>query len=80
MNSNDFFDVVIVGAAVPKITGRYFHLLNVGGRIFVVEGQGNAMQAKLITRISEHKWETQSLFETHLDTMQGLEAVESFKF
>jgi len=79
-NSNDFFDVVIVGAAVPKITGRYFHLLNVGGRIFVVEGQGNAMQAKLITRISEHKWETQSLFETHLDTMQGLEVVESFEF
>lgn len=79
-NSNDFFDVVIVGAAVPKITGRYFHLLNVGGRIFVVEGQGNAMQAKLITRISEHKWKTQSLFETHLDTMQGLEVVESFEF
>jgi len=79
-NSNDFFDVVIVGSAVPKITGRYFHLLNVGGRIFVVEGTGNAMQAKLITRISEHKWETQSLFETHLDTMQGLETAESFKF
>nr|MCS5591825.1 protein-L-isoaspartate O-methyltransferase [Gammaproteobacteria bacterium] len=69
-NSNDFFDVVIVGAAVPKITGRYFHLLNVGGRIFVIEGTGNAMQAKLITRISEHKWDTQSLFETHLDAMQ----------
>jgi len=79
-NSNDFFDVVIVGAAVPKITGRYFHLLNVGGRIFVVEGQGNAMRAKLITRISEHKWETQSLFETHLDTMQGLESTKTFKF
>jgi protein-L-isoaspartate(D-aspartate) O-methyltransferase len=79
-NSNDFFDVVIVGAAVPKITGRYFHLLNVGGRIFVIEGTGNAMQAKLITRISEHKWNTQSLFETHLDTMQGLEPSKSFEF
>jgi protein-L-isoaspartate(D-aspartate) O-methyltransferase len=55
-------------------------LLNVGGRIFVVEGQGNAMHAKLITRISEHKWGTQSLFETHLDAMQGLEAAESFEF
>jgi protein-L-isoaspartate(D-aspartate) O-methyltransferase len=32
--------VVIVGSAVPDITGRYFHLLNVGGRIFVVEGKG----------------------------------------
>ncbi len=79
-SSNDFFDVVIVGAAVPKITGRYFHLLNVGGRIFVVEGQGNAMSAKLITRMSEHKWETKTLFETHLDTMQGLESSEKFEF
>lgn len=78
--SNDFFDVVIVGSSVPKITGRYCHLLNVGGRIFVVEGTGNAMQAKLITRISEHEWKTKSLFETHLDTMQGLEPVEQFEF
>ena len=78
--SNDFFDVVVVGSSVPKITGRYFHLLNVGGRIFVVEGTGSAMHAKVITRISEHKWETQSLFETHLDTMQGVEATEGFEF
>ncbi len=78
--SNDFFDVVIVGSAVPEITGRYFHLLNVGGRIFVVEGKGNAMTAKLITRISEHEWETEALFETHLSTMQGLEAIKSFEF
>jgi len=79
-SSNDFFDVVMVGAAVPKITGRYFHLLNVGGRVFVVEGQGNAMSAKLITRMSEHKWETKTLFETHLDAMQGLESSENFEF
>jgi protein-L-isoaspartate(D-aspartate) O-methyltransferase len=78
--SNDFFDVVIVGSAVPEITGRYFHLLNVGGRIFVVEGRGNAMSAKLITRISEHEWETEALFETHLITMQGLETTTSFEF
>ncbi|EEZ80101.1 MAG: protein-L-isoaspartate O-methyltransferase [Candidatus Thioglobus sp.] len=79
-SSNDFFDVVVVSSAVPKITGRYFHLLNVGGRIFVVEGKGKNMSAKLITRLSEHKWETKSLFETRLDTMQGLESNASFEF
>lgn len=78
--SNDFFDVVIVGSAVPEVTGRYFHLLNVGGRIFVVEGTGNVMSAKLITRINEHEWETKVLFETRLSTMQGLETTKSFKF
>jgi len=79
-HSDNFFDVVFVGASVPKITGRYFHLLNVGGRIFVVEGEGFSMHAKLITRISEHKWETESLFETQLDAMQGLETGDSFEF
>ncbi len=78
--SNDFFDVVVVGSAVPKITGRYFHLVNVGGRIFVVEGSGNVMSAKLITRINEHEWKTESLFETHLDTMQGLKSSTGFEF
>ncbi|MBW5290124.1 MAG: Protein-L-isoaspartate O-methyltransferase [Candidatus Ruthia sp. Asou_11_S2] len=79
-HSDDFFDVVIVGSSVPKITGRYFHLLNVGGRIFVIEGAGNIMSAKLITRISEYKWDTKSLFETQLDPMQGLESSASFEF
>jgi protein-L-isoaspartate(D-aspartate) O-methyltransferase len=78
--STDFFDVVIIGTSVPKITGRFFHLLNVGGRIFVVEGSGKAMSAKVITRLSEHKWETKSLFETQLSVMLGLEKTAKFEF
>jgi protein-L-isoaspartate(D-aspartate) O-methyltransferase len=75
-----FFDVVVVGASVPKITGRYFHLLKVGGRIFVIEGAGSAMSAKLITRLSESEWRTESLFEIHLDTMLGLSPAKAFSF
>jgi protein-L-isoaspartate(D-aspartate) O-methyltransferase len=55
-------------------------LLNVGGRIFVVEGSGKAMSAKVITRLSEHKWETKSLFETQLNVMLGLEKTAKFEF
>ncbi|MBC8494493.1 MAG: protein-L-isoaspartate O-methyltransferase [Candidatus Thioglobus sp.] len=78
--STDFYDVVVISTSVPKITGRFFHLLNVGGRIFVVEGTGKTMSAKIITRLSEHKWETKSLFETQLDVMQGLETAAKFEF
>ncbi|ALE52300.1 protein-L-isoaspartate(D-aspartate) O-methyltransferase [Candidatus Thioglobus autotrophicus] len=78
--STDFFDVVVISTSVPKITGRFFHLLNVGGRIFVVEGTGKAMSAKVVTRLSEHKWETKSLFETQLDVMRGLETPAKFEF
>jgi protein-L-isoaspartate(D-aspartate) O-methyltransferase len=72
--------LILSALSFSDITGRYFHLLNVGGRIFVVEGKGNAMTAKLITRISEHEWETEALFETHLNTMQGLETTKNFEF
>ena len=78
--STEFLDVVVISTSVPKITGRFFHLLNVGGRIFVVEGSGKAMSAKVITRLSEHKWTTKSLFETQLDVMQGLEKSAEFEF
>jgi protein-L-isoaspartate(D-aspartate) O-methyltransferase len=78
--STNFYDVVVISTSVPKITGRFFHLLNVGGRIFVIEGVGKAMSAKIITRLSEHKWATKSLFETQLDVMQGLETTAKFEF
>ncbi|BAF61970.1 protein-L-isoaspartate O-methyltransferase family protein [Candidatus Vesicomyidisocius calyptogenae] len=77
---NDFFNVVIISSSVPKITGYYFHLLNIGGRIFVIEGTKNIMSAKLITRISKNKWDTKSLFETQLDAMRGLESSNNFEF
>lgn len=75
-----FFDAVLVGASVPKIIGRYFHVMKVGGRVFVVEGLGSVMTAKLITRTSEDNWQTKSLFETRLDTMLGLKNVKPFSF
>jgi protein-L-isoaspartate(D-aspartate) O-methyltransferase len=76
----EFFDVVVVGASVPKITGRYFHLLNVGGRIFVIEGVGKVMSAKLIIRLGQDEWETKSLFETTIEAMVGLEKPVEFQF
>lgn len=77
---DDFFDVVVVSASVVKVSKYYLHLLNIGGRIFVVEGVKDDMSAKLITRINEDKWTTKSLFETHLEPMLGLPVVDNFEF
>ena len=80
INNKDFFDVVLVGASIPKVTDKYLHLLSVYGRIFVIEGKKSPMQAKLITRINDIKWRTKTLFETELKTMQGLKQTNEFKF
>ncbi len=77
---NDFYDVVIVEASVPKISPSYMHLLSVGGRMFIVVGEGNTMSAMLITRTSEHKWETKSLFDTHIDPLIGMQPPQKFEF
>ncbi len=75
-----FFDVVVIGCAIPKVTRMYFHLLNINGRMFVVEGVSKSMQAKLITRTSDKDWQTEVLFETQLSIMQGLQPTVKFIF
>jgi protein-L-isoaspartate(D-aspartate) O-methyltransferase len=80
LDINDFFDIIIVGSAMPQINQNYLYLLNTNGKMFVVEGEYNAMSAKLITRISKDKWQYKSLFETNINTMQGLAKKASFKF
>jgi protein-L-isoaspartate(D-aspartate) O-methyltransferase len=77
---DNFFGVVVVEASVPKISSNYMHLLSVGGRMFIVEGEDNAMTAKLITRTSEDKWTTKSLFETHIDPLIGSQLKQEFEF
>ena len=80
INTPDFFDIVIISCAVPEITGRYFHLLKVGGKIFVVEGENISAQAKIITRKNDKDWQTKTLFETQLKVMVGLETKQKFNF
>jgi protein-L-isoaspartate(D-aspartate) O-methyltransferase len=80
VHTPDTFDTIIVSCAIPQIDKNYFDLLNLGGRIFIFESKGQYAQAKIITRISETKWQTKTLFDTQLELMQGLEKKESFKF
>ncbi len=74
------FDVLVIETALPKISKIFLKLLKYGGRAFVVEGHGNCMAAKVIVRNGRNKWQTTTLFETHLETMQGLEKKIKFEF
>ena len=79
-SANNFFDIIVIGSAMPKISKNYLHILNIEGRIFVIEGNGNIMTAKLITRKTKNEWKYEALFETYLDIMLGLETKTTFKF
>ena len=77
---NGEFDSIIVGCALPIINQDLKKLLNQDGKLFVVVGSKNQMHATLVTRLNDNEWKSKSLFETHLDLMQGSEPSVKFTF
>ena len=63
------FNVIAVGGSVRKVPENLKQALGIGGRMFIIVGQSPAMQALLITRVSDDEWTTQSLFETDLPAL-----------
>jgi len=77
---NEQYDTIVVGCALPNKNENFFRLLKPGGKLFMVVGAINQMQATLVQRTSENDWQSKSLFETHLDYMKGAEPSVKFSF
>ena len=77
---NEQYDTIVIGCALPNKNENFFRLLKPGGKLFMVVGAINQMQATIVQRISENDWQSKSLFETHLDYMQGTEPSVKFAF
>ncbi|RZV34972.1 MAG: protein-L-isoaspartate O-methyltransferase [Chromatiales bacterium] len=60
------FDAIAVTGSIQSFDPRFVEALSPQGRLFVVVGDGPAMQARLIERTEAHDWQTVSLFETEL--------------
>jgi protein-L-isoaspartate(D-aspartate) O-methyltransferase len=77
---NEQYDIIVIGCAMPNKNENFFRLLKPGGKLFMVVGAINQMQATLVQRTSENDWQSKSLFETHLDYMKGTEPSVKFAF
>jgi len=77
---NEQYDIIVIGCALPNQNEIFFRLLKPGGKLFMVVGAVNQMQATLVHRTSENEWLSKSLFETHLDYMKGAEPSVKFSF
>ena len=77
---NEQYDIIVIGCALPNKNENFFRLLKPGGKLFMVVGRINQMQATLVQRTSENEWKSKSLFETHLDYMKGTEPSVKFAF
>ena len=77
---NEQYDTIVIGCSLPNKNENFFRLLKPGGKLFMVVGSINQMQATLVQRTNENDWQSKSLFETHLDYMKGTEPSVKFAF
>ena len=77
---NEQYDTIVIGCSLPNKNENFFRLLKPGGKLFMVVGAINRMQATLVHRTNENEWQSKSLFETHLDYMKGTEPSVKFAF
>ena len=80
LDSDARYDVIAVTASLPIPDERFQRQLAVGGRLFVVVGQPPVMEARLIRRITEDAWGTESLFETVIDPLVNAVRPAPFAF
>jgi protein-L-isoaspartate(D-aspartate) O-methyltransferase len=74
------FDVIAVTGSFAQRQPQLEAQLAIGGRLFMVVGNGHAMEALLITRTTEQAYGVESLFETELEPLVGAESAPKFAF
>lgn len=74
------YDAIALTGSLPVYDGRFEAMLKPGGRLFVVVGEGPAMDARLITRTAAGGRELDSLFETQLPALVNALRTEGFRF
>jgi len=73
-------DVLVVTGSVPDIPDHFRGWVNPSGRLFVICGEGPAMEARLLTKLNVTEWREESLFETDLARLINAGTPPEFEF
>jgi len=79
------YDAIIVNGSLPEVPVKLKNRLAIGGRLIVTVGniEDPVMEARVIRRMSEDDWLEQSIFDTHIPSVEaapGKSAVNRFEF
>jgi len=74
------YGVIAVSGSLPRYDERFERLLAVGGRLFVVVGEPPVMEARLVRRLAEDRFQSESVFETVIDPLINATPPPSFTF
>jgi protein-L-isoaspartate(D-aspartate) O-methyltransferase len=79
-DTGERYDLIAVTGSLPLYDARFERQLAVGGRLFVVAGVAPVMDARLVRRVGETAWATESLFETVIDPLVNAPRPARFSF
>lgn len=74
------YNAIAVTGSLPVYDERFQRQLEIGGRLFVIVGDAPVMDARLVRRVSEEGWVTESLFETVVAPLQNARRPPGFAF
>jgi protein-L-isoaspartate(D-aspartate) O-methyltransferase len=74
------YDAIAITSSLPIYDSRFEAQLKPGGRLFVVVGEGAAMDARRVTLEASGERRQDSLFETVLDPLVNALRIEHFRF
>jgi protein-L-isoaspartate(D-aspartate) O-methyltransferase len=74
------YHAIAVTGSLPVYDDRFQNMLEVGGRLFVVVGDAPVMEARLVRRVAEDGWATESLLETVVEPLINARRASGFTF
>jgi protein-L-isoaspartate(D-aspartate) O-methyltransferase len=74
------YDVIVLSGSVPVLPDAFLKQIKIGGRILAVVGQDPAMTARIITRVSDVGYHTETLFETSIKPLRNAVNPNHFRF
>ena len=80
IDTSECYDAIAVTGSLPVLRKQFHQSLKTGGRLFVITGTPPVMEACLITRIDEHNWASESLFETSIPPLLHAAEPQAFVF
>ncbi len=74
------YDVIVITGSMQILPESIKQQLAIGGRLFCIIGIAPTMEALVITRTGESKWDEDDLFETNVPALANSPVVEQFQF
>ena len=80
LEGRDTYDAIALTGSLPEYDTRFERALKPGGRLFAIVGVAPLMEARLVTRVADDEWVTESLFETVVPPLLNVPTRTEFVF